>query len=300
MRTREMFEFLDFIPMPALVSEMTGPDNSSNRPRFLNAAFLEQIGYTLDEIPNIEIWFELAYPDSTIRDASRNEWYQAVDKSLADGRRTAEASALIQCKNGQQRWFMVTAQVRSESMPNMHVVTFRDIHDLKTLSDENLHLSRTDQLTQVSNRRAGQQRLESEIHRFDRTGVPFSVIMCDIDHFKYVNDQFGHMHGDHVLIRAAEVLRTACRNIDDVVRWGGDEFLIILPATELKDAITLAERLRHAVESLDYDQDFEKISSTLSLGCAVSLPGQSGADLLRSVDVALYMAKQQGRNTIGF
>lgn len=300
MNTREMFEFLDVIPMPALVSEMTGPDNSSNRPRFLNLAFLEQIGYTLDEIPTIEIWFEVAYPDPTIRKACRDEWYEAVDKSLADGRRTAEASALIQCKNGQQRWFMVTAQVRSESMPNMHVVTFRDIHDLKTLSDENLYLSRTDQLTHVSNRRAGQQRIDSEIHRFNRTGVPFSVIMCDIDHFKSINDQFGHMQGDHVLIKAAEILRTTCRDIDDVVRWGGDEFLIILPATELKDAITLAERLRCAVESLAYTQDFEEVSSTLSLGCAVSLPGQSGADLLKSVDIALYMAKKQGRNTIGF
>ena len=183
MHLAAMFEFLDVIPMPALVSEMTGSDNSSNRPRFLNLAFLERIGYTLDEIPDIERWFEIPYPDPVFRDGARNEWYQAINKSVAEGRRTAEASALIQCKDGRQRWFLVTAQVRSESMPNMHVVTFRDIHDLKVASDRNHYLSQTDQLTQVSSRHAGQQRLESEFFRFSRGGAPFAVVMCDVDHF---------------------------------------------------------------------------------------------------------------------
>ena len=300
MHLAAMFEFLDVIPKPALVSEMTGSDNSSNRPRFLNLAFLERIGYTLDEIPDIERWFEIAYPDPVFRDGARNEWYQAINKSVAEGRRTAEASALIQCKDGRQRWFLVTAQVRSESMPNMHVVTFRDIHDLKVASDRNHYLSQTDQLTQVSSRHAGQQRLESEFFRFSRGGAPFAVVMCDVDHFKYINDQMGHVGGDHVLCQVADALRSTCRSFDEVVRWGGDEFLLIFPAIELNEVIVLAERLRKAVQSLDCIWNGRQISPTLSLGCAVSLPGQSDIDLLRAVDEALYSAKRRGRNAVGF
>lgn len=294
-----LFEFLDVIPIPALVSEMTGKENSDNHPIFLNAAFLEQIGYTLDEMPSIERWFEIAYPDLEMRLAAKEEWYRAVDQSLAEGRRTAEASALIRCKDGRQRWFIVTAQVRSENMPNMHVVTFRDIHDLKTLSDENHYLSQTDQLTDVSNRRAGQARLEMEVSRFERTGVPFCVIMCDVDHFKPINDRFGHMCGDYILRKVAEMLRRSCRNIDEIVRWGGDEFLLILPATDLQDAVRLAERLREDAQLLELCWDKENISTTLSMGCAVISLGQTFNELLRSADNSLYVAKRNGRNAIG-
>ncbi|THT99002.1 sensor domain-containing diguanylate cyclase [Lampropedia puyangensis] len=295
-----IFEFLDVIPIPALAAEMTGDDNSFNHPRFLNAAFLAQIGYTLDEIPDIERWFEVAYPDPVMRAQVRQEWYQAIHESLAQGRQIAETSALIQCKSGQQRWFVVTAQVRPESMPNMHIVTFRDIHDLKMLSDENHFLSHTDQLTHVSNRRAGQQRLEAEHARFTQAAVPFALIMCDVDHFKSINDQMGHVCGDYVLRKIAETLHMHAGNLDEVVRWGGDEFLLVVPATGVEEAAALAEQLRMAVQSLNCSWEGQTFSPTLSVGCAVSAPGQSVVALLKTVDAALYAAKQQGRNAVCF
>lgn len=296
---KALLEFLDVIPIPALVSEMTGKQNSDNSPRFINAAFLEQIGYSLDEIPNIESWFEIAYPDPIMRLDAKDVWYRAVDQSLAEGRRTAEMSALIRCKNGRQRWFIITAQVSCESMPNMHVVTFRDIHDLKVLSDENHYLSQTDQLTNVSNRRAGQKRLELEMSLFEQDGIPFCLIMCDVDHFKTINDRFGHMCGDYILCKVAEMLQASCRNVDEVIRWGGDEFLLVLPATELNDAVLLAERLRINAQFLECVWDDVNIPATLSLGCTVIFPGQSIKELLRNVDNSLYLAKRRGRNAIG-
>lgn len=300
MHPRKIFEFLDIVPIPVLVSELidNGKSSVTRVHRFLNLAFLEQIGYTMDEIPDIEHWFKLAYPEDDMRKNVMEEWFQVVNKSLAEGRNTAEVSALIHCKNGQKRWFTVTAQVHSKITPNMHIVAFRDIHDLKILSDENHQLSQIDQLTQVFSRRAGQQFLEYELSRFDRGEKPFSVVMCDVDYFKSINDQFGHASGDYVLFRVAETLRATCRSVDKVVRWGGDEFLLILPATELSAAAILAERLRQAVESLDCIGDRGKMYPTLSMGCAVVLPGQSIIELLKSADTALYLAKRRGRNAI--
>lgn len=302
MHPRTIFEFLDIVPIPVLVSEVVvngGGLSVTRQHRFLNLAFLEQIGYTMDEMPDIEQWFKLAYPEPILRKAMVEDWSRVVERSLAEGRRTAEMDALIQCKNGQQRWFTVTAQLHSEATPNMHIVAFRDIHDLKSLADENHRLSQTDQLTRVLSRRAGQQRLESESSRFGRSGRPFSVIMCDVDHFKSINDRHGHVGGDHVLCRVAETLRATCRSIDEVVRWGGDEFLLILPETELHEAVTLAERLRQMVQALACTWEQEKVCPTLSLGCAVSMPGQSITDLLKAADAALYLAKRAGRNQVG-
>lgn len=231
---------------------------------------------------------------------ARNEWFRAVDLSLAAGRRTAEASALITCKNGDARWFVVTAQVRSETIPNMHLVTFRDIHDLKVASDQHLLISQTDQLTRISNRWAGERRLKAEIERFNRSGVPFSLIMCDVDHFKSINDQAGHVQGDHVLRNVAEVLRSTCRGFGEVIRWGGDEFLLVLPAIGLDGAIALAERLRQTVSSASNGWGHLPLRPTLSLGCAVSTQGQSIVDLLTAVDRALYVAKRRGRDRVGY
>ncbi len=299
MHNTAVFDFLNAIPMPVLVSERTGSANSDYSPRFVNAAFLDQIGYGLADIPDLESWFRLAYPDPELRKVVANDWFLAVDRSLAQGRSIAEVSAPIQCENGQKRWFIITAQVRSESLPDMHIVTFRDIHDLKTLSDKNHRLSQTDQLTGVFNRRAGQQLLESELSRSHRSGLPFAIVMCDVDHFKPINDRWGHVYGDQVLCRVSQTLRGTCRNIDTVVRWGGDEFLVILPATSLRESQILAERLRQSVQSLQWRGEAAVLTPTLSLGCAASQPGRSLVDLLKAADASLYGAKQRGRNAVG-
>jgi diguanylate cyclase (GGDEF)-like protein len=153
----------------------------------------------------------------------------------------------------------------------------------------------TDLLTGILNRRAASNLLASEYERAVRYQTPFAVILLDIDYFKRVNDTFGHPIGDLVLKEFAEVLAAAIRKTDHVARWGGEEFLIILPQTSLDGAKIIAERIRAMIEAHVYTKS-QKLTS--SFGVAVYSPGKTMADLLSAVDEALYQAKRQGRNTV--
>ncbi len=158
--------------------------------------------------------------------------------------------------------------------------------------------SRTDELTQLSNRRDMWQHLEQEYFRFERTGNPFSVILFDIDHFKQVNDTYGHDAGDFVLVRFAELLKETSRKIDLAARWGGEEFLVLLPETGLDQALALAERLRKHIEQavVNYKQQEIRITASGGVGAINLAQGLNG--LLKQADINLYQAKVLGRNRI--
>ncbi len=154
----------------------------------------------------------------------------------------------------------------------------------------------TDPLTGLFNRRHMHQRLREEESRAARTQLPFSVIIADIDHFKRVNDTAGHDAGDGVLRDLAQLLRDTLRTQDIVARWGGEEFLVVLPQTALKGALEVAERVRRAAEAR-LGRDLEGIDSvTLTLGAAEY--AGSVAESLRLADVALYQGKEAGRNRV--
>lgn len=293
-----LFEFLDVIPIPILMSEEINPTTQHREHRFLNRAFIEQIGYTLEEIPDIAHWFKHAYPDPDYRQQVIDDWSLAVSESLAEGRTTAERTALIRCKNGHQRWFSVVVQLQAQTATNLQIVTFRDIHALKSNIDEYHHLSQTDQLTQLLNRRAGSQLLTAACTRFHRDNEPFSVIMCDIDDFKRINDHYGHAAGDEVLCQMAEALLKTSRKHDSIVRWGGEEFLLILPGTQLQEATLIAERLRQLIQAQTCLLDKQRVYLTMSFGCATVQAGQSETELLNMADQALYHAKNGGRNRV--
>jgi two-component system, cell cycle response regulator len=158
-------------------------------------------------------------------------------------------------------------------------------------------LSRTDALTGLFNRR----HLEEELaHTFDgalRHGDPMAVLLLDIDHFKSVNDTFGHPAGDAVLCVFAQRLCEQLRGGDIAGRWGGEEFLVILPRTDLAGAMQVAERVRRGTEATPAPCGGRAISLTVSGGCAVG-PGSSVEALMRAVDAQLYAAKAAGRNRI--
>ncbi|MBC7294126.1 MAG: diguanylate cyclase [Thermoleophilia bacterium] len=157
-------------------------------------------------------------------------------------------------------------------------------------------LSRQDPLTGVANRRRLDEVLTAEVERSRRYGQPLSVIMVDLDHFKDINDTHGHIVGDKVLQAAAEVFGRETRLTDLVGRYGGEEFLLILPNTSLDEAEAVAERLRASLEKLE--QDFRPEPLTASLGVAQWCPGDRPADLVHRADKALYEAKQAGRNRV--
>lgn len=155
-----------------------------------------------------------------------------------------------------------------------------------------------DPLTGAGNRIAMEQTLQREIDMSRRHGQPLSLLMLDIDHFKSVNDTYGHAAGDHVLKEVAASIKQHLRNVDMVFRYGGEEFLILLSNTGRESAAMVGERLRYAAQASDYWAANTRIELTVSLGCSTLLPGESAESVLRRADNALYVAKRAGRNRL--
>ncbi|MFW5694908.1 MAG: GGDEF domain-containing protein [Alkalispirochaeta sp.] len=156
-----------------------------------------------------------------------------------------------------------------------------------------------DTLTGLSNRRDMVDRLNREVHSAARHGYTFSVILCDIDRFKEVNDTFGHKAGDAVLKQVARTTVETIRSEDVCGRWGGEEFLILLPHTEQSAARGVAEKVRAAVEQHETICDGHAIRCTISAGVAGYHHGDDIDAVIRTADTRMYEAKQLGRNQVG-
>jgi len=186
-----------------------------------------------------------------------------------------------------------------EHIANLDQMVAERTQQLQTLAEANHQLSITDPLTGCFNRRHLEERLHRELERARRYGRPFSVVCMDLDHFKQINDRFGHACGDAVLCATADRLRGVSRGqVDWVVRLGGEEFLIVLPETDESSARQTAERLRHLLESDPVRFDGQSISMTASFGVAQSRPGEDGNTLILRADTLLYQAKAAGRNRV--
>ncbi len=178
--------------------------------------------------------------------------------------------------------------------------SFRDMTERK-LAEQKLHeLAITDSLTGVFNRRHFYYVAQTELERSHRYDRHMAIILLDIDHFKWINDTFGHLVGDQMLQALAQRCRSNLRVFDTIGRFGGEEFIILLPETCIKEAIVIAERLRHAVESIHIPTPKGKASITISLGVACFEPGKpiSLDQLVDAADKALYQAKENGRNRV--
>jgi len=173
-------------------------------------------------------------------------------------------------------------------------------NELSELNDKLREISLTDGLTQVENRRSLELHLNEMWNHSVRLHEPIALIICDIDKFKSVNDNFGHQAGDSVLKEFAQLLKGEAREIDRVGRYGGEEFLLILSGTVLDAAVTFAERLREKVEGHTFTYAGGTLRRTMSCGVAAS-PHPRVKDqeaLLRAADDALYVAKETGRNRV--
>lgn len=160
-------------------------------------------------------------------------------------------------------------------------------------------LAACDPLTGALNRRSLEQEAARLSARCMRTGDVLGIMMIDVDHFKSINDRYGHQIGDQVLKRLAEVAQKTIRIDDYFARYGGEEFCILLPSTAEKDAWALADRLRHTFERLELEFDGETISSTVSIGVSDSIHGGiEFSSLVAAADQAMYRAKQEGRNRV--
>jgi diguanylate cyclase (GGDEF)-like protein len=177
----------------------------------------------------------------------------------------------------------------------------------KELEDASAYLKRlslVDSLTQLYNRRHFDEALELEWSRSNRSKAPLSLILCDIDHFKAFNDNYGHVAGDDALVKASKtIIETLKRPSDMPARYGGEEFVVILPDTPTVGAMIVAEQLRTAMNTLTIPHAFSNAANivTMSIGVSTYYPNQTKAsyvELVESADRGLYRAKKNGRNRI--
>jgi len=159
--------------------------------------------------------------------------------------------------------------------------------------------SLVDPLTGVGNRRFGDRELETRFDEMRRYGWGFAMVLCDIDHFKWINDEYGHALGDKVLQMVAKTLKGAVRGFDFLGRWGGEEFLILLPNLPGEEALkAVLERQRALMESSTFVKDGHPIRVTLSFGASIARENDTPETLYRRGDRLLYKSKQSGRNMV--
>ena len=167
--------------------------------------------------------------------------------------------------------------------------------ELQALALQLEELATHDALTGAFNRRKLDEVVQAEIARSQRYGQPVSLMILDADHFKRVNDAFGHEAGDRVLVALAETLREGIRTVDVLARWGGEEFIVLCPSIDLHEAAELAERLRTSVAARDLGAAGRL---TVSLGVAQYRRGEKAGELFGRADAALYRAKEGGRDRV--
>ena len=177
------------------------------------------------------------------------------------------------------------------------VARARTLLEYKQFLDTYKEAANTDHLTGLANRRRFERQLEREVTRTRRYGRPFCLLIVDIDHFKRVNDTFGHPVGDEVITRLASTLQAGTRGIDMAARVGGEEFAVLLPETDYAAGVEVAVRLRDAIRRMDVPKEVGRV--TASIGIAeFSATSGDGTTLYAAADKALYEAKQAGRDRV--
>ena len=190
-----------------------------------------------------------------------------------------------------------------ESFNNMMALLENKHHQLQLLNDRLNWLIDIDPLTQVANRRSFQKRVEN-IHQLSlRYSRPYSIIMCDVDDFKIYNDLYGHQQGDYALITASTIIEKSLRKSDELFRWGGEEFVIILPEQDIASALKVAEHLRVSMQSLSIEHKASEFHIlTMSFGVSSNATEKiqhlSWESVLKEADDQLYRAKSEGKNCV--
>jgi diguanylate cyclase (GGDEF)-like protein/PAS domain S-box-containing protein len=198
---------------------------------------------------------------------------------------------------GEVRWFgaKISGLKDPQGKRSAFIVVTRDITERKKWEQKLEELSITDPLTKAFNRLRFMASLEAEIRRSKRYVASFSLVMFDIDHFKSINDNFGHDSGDRILVAITGLVQKEIRDTDVLARWGGEEFILLLPHTDGATAAEAAERIRLSLER----HDFQPVGNvTASFGVTEYRAGEGTDTLLKRVDAALYRAKEQGRNRV--
>jgi len=275
---------------------------------FTAGAFEKMTGYSIDQGKDTASWAEVVHPED------RNLVLREGKRLLKEEGYSKELEYRIIRKDGTIRWLhsydrnFLSDDGSMQMMQGLVVdITDRKNQEIalqeanRKILEQNARLKAyalSDPLTGLANRRNVQQILNYMMKDYDRTGTPFSLMIIDLDHFKRVNDMYGHDAGDTVLCGLAESLQDFLRKTDIKARWGGEEFMIILPRTGLQDGIQIAEKLRKNISDKPFSYKGNVIPITFSGGIASCESPLSIQKLICDADRALYAAKEAGRNRI--
>lgn len=255
---------------------------------YVNRAWRETLGYSEDEISNLNI-FKIIHPDCIPH-------CMIMFQDIMSGKIIDRIETIFVAKDGREIILEGNINTRFENgKPVSTRGIFRNITERKKLEDALKIAATIDKLTDIYNRRKFEEILKQEIERTKRYKSPLSLLMFDIDHFKKINDTYGHQVGDYVLKTIADIVRNNIRTTDSFGRWGGEEFMILLPETTLKNAGELAEKIRNIIENYIF-KDVKLV--TISCGVTQFIQDDTFDSFIKRVDDALYNAKKQGRNRI--
>jgi diguanylate cyclase (GGDEF)-like protein/PAS domain S-box-containing protein len=267
---------------------------------FISMAYTDITGYTIDDINQFspEEFAQLFHEDDV------DSVFKHIDKIInALDESYSEVEYRFKKKAGGWVWCLSRDKVFSWDENNRaesFIGTFVDITRIKNLELELKDQARLDYLTGVDNRRSLNEKLNHEFNRSQRYKRSFSLLMIDIDNFKEINDTYGHNIGDDILVHLARQIKQIARDSDTTARYGGDEFIVILPEVGREQALMMAERIRDefgASSSEFFKQNGQK--PTISVGVSTLDENlSSSADLMKAADVALYQAKAAGRNNV--
>jgi diguanylate cyclase (GGDEF)-like protein/PAS domain S-box-containing protein len=266
-----------------------------------NESYSRMRGKKIEQLTG-NICYKVLYQRDTVCDGC------AVAETFFTGKPNTKEK-LVSFPTGSHAWIEIyTYPIFNEDGRVSHVIEYtRDVTQRKKaeaerdlLVDKLQHLYRIDDLTGLLNRRALIERLEEEINRAKRYGSHLSLVICDIDYFKEINDMYGHDTGDRVLQEVSSLMRESLRNTDVIGRYGGDEFFLILPETSMEGSMEIADRIRLMVKNYAFSIDKKKaVRATLSLGIAEYNPDKEDiTNFIKRADTALYVAKGKGRDRV--
>jgi len=265
--------------------------------RFLqvNAALADIVGYSIEALQK-KTFQQITYPEDLQTDLVQFE-------QLRDGLiKNYQLEKRYFHNKGNLIWVLLSVSaVRDEDDKALYFIAqIQDITERKYLMDRLSNQARVDYLTNLSNRRYYMEQAEAELNRALRYGAPLALLMIDIDHFKNINDSYGHKTGDMVLQKMSDLLKQSLREVDVLGRIGGEEFAILLPESRLENAIEVAERLRVQIANAKLlEAHGQALRCTVSVGVAMlDNPNKNLDALFNQADEALYKAKNSGRNCV--